>query len=110
MQEDVRTVVTELATNAVLHARTDFTVSITIDRSQLRVSVTDGSPAQARLRRHGDPDATTGRGLHMVAGLSTAWGVSPDGAGKTTWCDLSLAPDAARGHGQPATEHGGAAA
>lgn len=90
LQDDVRTVVSELATNAVLHARTAFTVSITVDGSRVRVAVTDGSPSQPRVRRPGSGDATTGRGLRMVAELSTAWGVEPDGGGKTTWCELTL--------------------
>jgi hypothetical protein len=74
LQDDVRTIVSELATNAVLHARTPFTVSLAVEPAGLRVAVTDGSPAQPRLRRRDDDQATTGRGLRMVAELSTSWG------------------------------------
>jgi hypothetical protein len=93
--DDVRTVVSELATNAVLHARTAFTVSFTLGEAGVRVAVSDGSPAQPRLTRLRDRQASTGRGLHMVADLSAAWGIDPDadGAGKTVWCELALVPD-----------------
>lgn len=90
-EDDVRTVVSELATNAVLHARTPFSVSVTTDGTRLRVAVTDGSAARPRPRRHGD-EASTGRGLHIVVALSTAWGVDDASPGKTTWCDLEIAP------------------
>ena len=101
MEDDVRIVVSELATNAVLHAGTAFTVSLTIGSRRLRVAVSDGSPTRPRSRRRGDLEATSGRGLQMVAELSAAWGVDLDTAGKTTWCDLALEPDTGREHDQP---------
>lgn len=110
LEEDVRTVVTELATNAVLHARTRFTVTITTNSTHLRVAVTDGSATQPRLRRHGDQDATTGRGLRIVEELSTAWGVEANSTGKTTWCDLALILDVDRQPDQEDTVRGAAPA
>ena len=96
LQDDVRTIVSELATNAVLHARTPFTVSLGVDPTGLRVAVTDGSPVQPRLRRRDDEEATTGRGLRIIAELCTAWGVEARSGGKTTWCYLDVAPPGAR--------------
>jgi anti-sigma regulatory factor (Ser/Thr protein kinase) len=96
LRDDVRTIVSELATNAVLHARTPFTVSLAVEPAGLRVAVTDGSPAQPRLRRRDDDQATTGRGLRMVAELSTSWGVEASGAGKTTWCYVEVAQGGTR--------------
>lgn len=93
VQHDVRTVVSELATNAVLHARTAFTVTVTLDGDRLRVAVSDGSLTRPRLRRVADPDSSTGRGLAMVALLSTAWGVEANVVGKTTWCELDVITD-----------------
>jgi anti-sigma regulatory factor (Ser/Thr protein kinase) len=88
LQDDVRTVVSELATNAVLHARTPFTVAVHVDVAGVRVAVTDASPTRPRLPRRGDLTGTTGRGLRIVALLSADWGVEVHDDGKTTWCLL----------------------
>jgi anti-sigma regulatory factor (Ser/Thr protein kinase) len=70
LQDDVRTVISELATNAVLHARTPFTVSVQVEGPRVRVAVTDTSPVRPRLPRRGALSDTTGRGLRIVAELS----------------------------------------
>ena len=93
LADDIRTIVSELATNAVLHARTPFRISVAVAADRVRVAVHDGSAGRPRPSRLRDERASTGRGLHMVADLSDEWGVEPDpdGAGKTVWCDLSTA-------------------
>ena len=82
---------TELVTNAVLHAGTDLVVSVTRAGDVLRLSVGDGSPVQPRWVPH-TLTAGTGRGLHLIAALSTAHGTSPrpGGAGKDVWCELDV--------------------
>lgn len=92
-------VVSELATNALLHGRTDFTVSLQLVDDRLRLSVSDASPRRPVRRQH-TADATTGRGLALVAVLAAEWGVAPHGSGKTVWCDLTPTPADDRG---PAT-------
>lgn len=88
--EDVRLVVSELATNAVRHAHTPFTVTLErVDQSVL-LTVTDGSPdPPARL-----PTAlltTGGRGLSLVDEVSGDWGVIRRGAqGKSVWASFTL--------------------
>ncbi|MFF1380223.1 ATP-binding protein [Streptomyces sp. NPDC058308] len=82
--------VTELLTNVHRHAEPDkvCTVEIELLLDRLTISVHDHDP---RLPRIGDADAfaTCGRGLAMVAAVSEAWGVSPQGdAGKTVWFTL----------------------
>jgi anti-sigma regulatory factor (Ser/Thr protein kinase) len=90
MVDDVRSAVSELATNAALHAATDFTVTLTLNGSTLRMSVTDGSQRQPRMPRHEDPQSTTGRGLRMIALMATGWGVEPlASGGKTVWCEFA---------------------
>lgn len=94
-------VVSELATNAVLHARTPFTVRLLLDaRGGVRLEVVDGSPRRPDRRTH-SADAATGRGLAIVAELSEAWGVDVTDDGKTVWADLA-APGDASGVGRPA--------
>jgi anti-sigma regulatory factor (Ser/Thr protein kinase) len=83
-------VLTELATNAALHARSDYTVHLRLEPDSLLVEVTDSSAAWPQQRHYGS-DATTGRGIAMVEALSTTWGVQASPTGKTVWC--RVAPD-----------------
>jgi anti-sigma regulatory factor (Ser/Thr protein kinase) len=77
-------ILTELATNAALHAHTEYTVHLTLEAEWLLVEVTDSSPALPQQRDY-RPDSTTGRGLGLVAALSGSWGVEPSQTGKTVW-------------------------
>lgn len=77
----------ELATNALLHAGTGFTVSLRLQDDLLRLAVTDQSVRLPRQRGNGT-HATTGRGLNLVYALSAAYGVDATPAGKTVWCDM----------------------
>jgi hypothetical protein len=81
-------VVSELATNAVLHARSGFTVVLQLEASgSLRIEVLDGS-ARLPLHRTATPGAATGRGLAIVQGLVSAWGAEPLDKGKRVWVQL----------------------
>jgi anti-sigma regulatory factor (Ser/Thr protein kinase) len=79
--------ISELATNAVIHARSPFVVELTRSGDVIRVCVRDGSPVQPGIRRYADT-STTGRGLRLVESMSTSWGVEPAGRGKTIWFEL----------------------
>ena len=85
--------VSELVTNAVLHARTAMVVTVTTADGLVRVGVQDGSPALPTLR-HYDRSAPTGRGLQMVERLASRWGVDAGGASKTVWFELAQVGDA----------------
>ncbi len=95
LEDDVRVIASELATNALLHARTDFTLGLMLDGDRLRVTLADGSSVQPRMRRFDSTESTTGRGLRMVAELTQAWGVEKDGAGKAVWCEFRVVPASA---------------
>jgi PAS domain S-box-containing protein len=76
---------TELVTNAVLHAHTPITLTVEASRAELLVRVADRSPVLPLLRSY-DPQATTGRGLSLVAALSSGHGIGAAGPdGKTMW-------------------------
>ena len=77
----------ELVTNAVLHARTELTLTLELREDRVRISVEDRSQAPPTLR-HYRPDALTGRGLGVVAALSDRWGVSTAPDGKVVWAEL----------------------
>ena len=78
----------ELVTNAVLHARTELTLTLERRSDRVRISVKDLSQAPATLR-HYQTDALTGRGLGVVATLSDTWGISAAADGKVVWAELA---------------------
>ena len=86
--ENAALVVTELATNAVLHARSGFTVTMSLSPGVLRVSVEDGGHGAA-ARRASLPADESGRGLALVAALATRWDTAASVAGKTVWAELT---------------------
>ncbi len=78
----------ELATNALLHAGTCFTVeAVRLPDGALRLSVADSVRRVPRQRAYG-AQATTGRGVALVASLSRAWGVDRFPTGKCVWCEI----------------------
>ena len=83
-------VVSELATNAVVHARTPFEVRLVVAAGVVRIEVHDRT-GRRPTRRRSDEHATSGRGLGLVAELCDAWGVDADadGTGKTVWAEVS---------------------
>jgi anti-sigma regulatory factor (Ser/Thr protein kinase) len=88
---DAELLVSELVTNAVLHARSTSRVTIEHNGTTLRVSVSDTSPTRPRLRNYG-PEAVTGRGLLLVDRISRRWGVEQLPTGKTVWFEIDTTP------------------
>jgi anti-sigma regulatory factor (Ser/Thr protein kinase) len=92
--ETAALLVSELATNAVVHASSDFAVTVVYPTSsgRVRVEVVDGVPGQPMPLRP-PPTAPHGRGLLLVSSLAQEWGVegAGRGAGKTIWFELTPA-------------------
>lgn len=84
-----RLVVSELATNAVVHADSPFSVSVRYGGSVIRISVRDWSPTMPVVR-DGGPGAPSGRGLRLVDMVARDWGVETAPDGKTIWADLPM--------------------
>ena len=85
--EDARLVVSELVTNAILHAGTDIELNVSVRSDAVRIEVTDlggGVPRSGAVE-----GVTSGRGLPIVEALGGRWGVLQLGAGKTVWCELA---------------------
>ncbi len=81
-------VVTELVTNAVVHAQTQCQVRLMRSGTRLRVEVLDGGGGSPDMQFAGKDDER-GRGMLLVSMLSGAWGVdSGDDGGKRVWADL----------------------
>ncbi|MFF4485181.1 SpoIIE family protein phosphatase [Streptomyces sp. NPDC001544] len=92
LADDAVVVVSELVTNAVVHAGTDVELTCRLEESgALVVEVCDHHPSRA-LRQDGTeaPYETPeyGRGLRLVATLAEAWGVTYRTGAKTVWARL----------------------
>jgi anti-sigma regulatory factor (Ser/Thr protein kinase) len=72
--EQVALVTSELATNAVIHARTELQVRVGCDEHEARIEVVDGAPARPEQARPRLLD-TGGRGLILVDAMVDEWGV-----------------------------------
>ena len=95
--EDVASLlVSELVTNAVLHARTAVGLRIAAVGDRLRVEVSDGSRARP-VRQEFRPEATGGRGLLLLDRLAASWDVRRTPDGKTVWFELDLGASPAAG-------------
>jgi hypothetical protein len=98
-----RLVVSELVTNAVVHARTPVEVRIVQLRPGWRIEVTDSSLDPVRTRRPAT-QARSGRGLEIVERVSDAWGAEFDGAHKVVWAEIGLSPEALAAHAEAEAE------
>ena len=87
--------VTELVSNAVLHAKTDMLLVVDVVPGRVELRVQDGSPEEPALQEL-HVDAATGRGLAIVEELATAWGVDRDRGLKVVWASIDF-PATARG-------------
>jgi anti-sigma regulatory factor (Ser/Thr protein kinase) len=80
--------VSEVVTNAVLHARSDIRLDIQPAGELIRVEVHDGSPVEPRVH-HFHLTSGTGRGLRMLEQLARRWGVESDPTGgKVVWFEV----------------------
>lgn len=92
VQDDAALLVSELVTNVIRHGallEPEFEVAVTAlaDGSCL-LEVSDEGVLEPRPREVGG-SAETGRGLHLVEQIASAWGVWNRGAhGKTVWALL----------------------
>lgn len=100
--DDVELLTTEVVTNAVLHAGTAVTVTVSVTVSGVRVAVADGSRFSVVRRPPPSPTATTGRGSLLLDALAARWGSAAGTDGKVVWFELDLQQgrDGARGLGE----------
>jgi hypothetical protein len=89
--EDVLLIVSELVTNACLHAEGPESLTLTFDRKTIRVAVTDRGEGQPTPRTPHQAGRPGGHGMFIVQRLSMDWGVvaAPELPGKTVWADLA---------------------
>ena len=91
-QQVAELLVSELVTNALVHAQTTARLWITVIHGVARVEVTDDGPGQPVQR---DPGPDGGYGLWLTDTLARSWGVTRPGdtpakPGKTVWFTVPL--------------------
>lgn len=88
LTEDAALLVTELVTNAIIHARTEVVLTVSRRDGGLDFAVTDHGEGTIRLESP-DPTAVTGRGIFLLERLAPGWEVETDGATKTVHFSLA---------------------
>jgi anti-sigma regulatory factor (Ser/Thr protein kinase) len=89
--EDALLCISELVSNAVLHARSGARVELDLDDSRLLALVTDTGTGDAPVPQPAEPTASRGRGLSVIDRLATAWGSEQSSRGTTVWFELARA-------------------
>jgi hypothetical protein len=87
LTDDAALVVSELASNALLHAESPFRVSIRWRGPVVRLSVHDAS-CLFPVCRAAPSEVPGGRGVGIVASLARRWGTDPVPEGKVVWAEL----------------------
>ncbi len=83
---DVAMVVSELATNAVVHGRSDFTLILCRQGATVRIAVRDRC-TDPPVPRPSPPEGG-GRGLVLVGAIADRWGQEPTTGAKVVWAEL----------------------
>jgi anti-sigma regulatory factor (Ser/Thr protein kinase) len=94
LADTVMVMVSELVTNSVRHAASEFTLSLERDLDSIRVAVSDEGERRPSLRNP-TPAEQSGRGLQIVNALCDSWGVTETAGrrGKTVWFVVALHPE-----------------
>ncbi|HEY8302446.1 MAG TPA: SpoIIE family protein phosphatase [Jatrophihabitans sp.] len=99
----LKLLVSEVTTNSVVHARSDFTVRVFRSAGALRVECGDSGEGMVEVH-DADPSDTHGRGIFFVRQFAAEWGVrrAEPGPGKVVWFALDLDRGGRPAAGQPA--------
>ncbi|WP_327121924.1 SpoIIE family protein phosphatase [Streptomyces sp. NBC_01341] len=97
MADGLQLVVSEIVTNALVHAGSDVELRLRVFAERVRIEVRDSAsnppvPSPLSLSEEGLSQAEHGRGLFIVDALTEGWKSFPNGRGKTVSLDV-LIPD-----------------
>lgn len=85
--DDVTLVVSELVTNATIHGEGNIGLVLRVSEGEVFVTVEDHGRKVGSSPRTPDSLEEYGRGLSIVAGVASSWGVQSLGdSGKLVWC------------------------
>jgi DNA-binding NarL/FixJ family response regulator len=85
--DEASLIVTELATNAVLHADSPYEVRLSRADGVVRIEVADAD-ARTPEPQPFSAEAESGRGIVIVSAISASWGIEAQPQGKVTWAEL----------------------
>ncbi len=100
---DVELVIAELVSNAALHGQPPVLISLAVSSGRVRVEVEDSGrvlPMEVLQRN----DGMTGRGLSLVAALTSSWGAEARGAGKVVWAEFAIGVERTKWRAAPAID------
>jgi DNA-binding NarL/FixJ family response regulator len=86
--DTVQLLVSEVVTNAVVHAGSRPTVAVILLPEAVRIEVADDNPAGLAPRKAAEEDES-GRGLLLLDSLAAKWGVDASEHGKTVWFEVA---------------------
>lgn len=86
-RETIALLTSELASNAVLHGGTAFTLRASAEGSTIRVAVSDRGGRRPSMRTP-DRSGNGGWGLSMVDAAATCWGVDGGTECTTVWFEI----------------------
>ena len=86
--DTVSLLVSEVATNALVHGVGQVLVRVVPTDGGVRIEVVDGSPSLP-VPRAATPMDEGGRGLALVEALASAWGAERSDGGKTVWFEVA---------------------
>lgn len=92
-RDAIAVMVSELAMNAVQHARTAFAVTAELTAAGVRVEITDSAPGAPQVQPLPPASSTHGRGLFIVDQFADTWGITPastGASGKSVWFRTSF--------------------
>lgn len=95
MSDDLQLIISEVVTNAIIHAGSSVDVRLRAFADHVRLEVGDFDsnppvPSPLTQRQEENSEAEHGRGLIIVEALARAWNTFPNGRGKTVWLELAI--------------------
>ena len=88
IEDAVLLLVSELVTNAVVHAHSDVDVVLRLRPERVRVEIVDAAAAYVQ-RRDAASEDQSGRGMALTEALAVAWGIDTLVAGKSVWFEVA---------------------
>jgi GAF domain-containing protein/anti-sigma regulatory factor (Ser/Thr protein kinase) len=95
ISDDLQLIVSEIVTNALIHAGSDVDVRLRAFADHVRLETRDSDsnppvPSPLAVSEEENGRAEHGRGLVIVEALAGAWNSSPNGQGKTVSLDMPI--------------------